>query len=181
MYAVSPCSFALLFLHIEILIAFSRRLAEWRLCSKLCSSPTPSSFLLELLWNKAREPQGERGGEEKRLSHTPREWWILFGLCLLSLSLADLVCYVGFYGEKQRLCQTWLVQGIKKKESMCRDREWGGGGGWRDNKGNSIPRILRVWNHREKDSTDTKYMCSEAKTAAAASFVSRWTNWEIRW
>lgn len=129
-------------------------------------------------WNCSeirRERLKEWGG---RLPHTPRERWILFGLCLLSLSLANLVCYVGFYGEKHRPCQTWLVHGIKKKKKACAGTGVGWAWGWRDNKGNSIPRILRVWNRREKDAADTKSMCIEAKTATEASFVSHRTNRE---
>lgn len=112
-------------------IAFSRQFAEWRLCSKLCSSPLPSLSS----WNCSnirRECLMEREGKrKKRLLHTPTEWWILFGLCLLSPGLAVLVCYVGFYGEKYRPCQTPSSTRNKKK-SMRKDREGDDGGATRE-------------------------------------------------
>lgn len=156
-----------------MLISFSRRVAKWRLCSGLCSSPPPSLSC----WNCSkirRECLKERERKkEKRISHTPSEWWILFGLCLLSLSLAVLVCYVGFYGEKHRPCQTWLVQGIKKKHVERR----GGGGITRK----TWFQEFRGCGITERKTRQTESICAadqnaEAKTAATASVVSRWIN-----
>lgn len=116
-----------LFLHVEMLIAFSRRLVEWRLCSKLCSSLPPPSLSF---WNCSkitRECLKERGGKKKGFrTHRLNDGFYL--VCLLSLSLAVSVCYVGFYGEKHRPCQTWLVQG-RKKEACAGMRRGGSGGG----------------------------------------------------
>lgn len=59
----------------------------------------------------------------------------------MSLSLAALICYVGFYGEKQRPCQTWLVQGIKKKKKKKKKACAGTGRG--DSGGGGITRKTR--------------------------------------
>ena len=52
-----------------------------------------------------------------------------------------------------------VVQGIKKKKHA----QGRGGGRRQGNEGNLIPRIWRVWNHREQDTTDRKYMCCRPK------------------
>lgn len=70
-----------------------------------------------------------------------------------------LVCYVGFYGEKHRPCQTLSsTRSEKKEKSMCKD----GRGG----EGNLSPRIQRVWIHGEDDATDRKYICSRLKNSS---------------
>lgn len=73
----------------------------------------------------------------KMEGNTRPKWWILFGLRLLSPSLAAPDCCVGFYGEKQRACQTLSCTGIKKKEKHVRGWSGGGMGGWKFDPRNS--------------------------------------------
>lgn len=73
--------FRLLFLHVETLISFSRRLAEWRLCSKLSSSPPQPPLSC---WNRSkirREFLQKSEREKKAFAHS--DWmmdfiWSLF-------------------------------------------------------------------------------------------------------
>lgn len=72
-----------------------------------------------------------------------------------------LVCYVGFYGEKHRPCQTLSsTRSEKKGEKHVQGRAGGRGG-----EGNLSPRIQRVWIHGEDDTTDRKYICSRKEAA----------------
>lgn len=127
--------------------------------------PSMSSRNCSKIWLECpmkSERMGERKGGGGH-SHTPTEWWILFGLCLPSLNLAVSVCYVGFYGEKHGTCQT-LSPTRNNEKNVCRDEERGGNvvmvkgrGG-----GGAIPRIQRVWNHRARHNT-RRYICSWLK------------------
>lgn len=61
-------------------------------------------------------------------THRLNDWFYL--VCLLSPGLAVLVCYVGFYGEKHRPCQTLSsTRSEKKGEKHVQGR---GGGGARE-------------------------------------------------
>lgn len=89
--------------------------------------PSMSSRNCSKIWLECpmkSERMGERKGGGGH-SHTPTEWWILFGLCLPSLNLAVSVCYVGFYGEKHGTCQT-LSPTRNNEKNVCRDEERGG-------------------------------------------------------
>lgn len=101
--------FRVLFLPVDMLIAFCWMTSMFQILSMRHSRPP-------IHWKRSKIRREE--GEEKRLSHTPTEWWILFGLCLLSPCLAQLDCYVGFYGEKQRPCQTPSSTRNEKKEKQ---------------------------------------------------------------
>lgn len=94
-------------------------------------------------------------GKGKPLSHTATEWWILFGLCLQSPSLAALVCYVGFYGEKHSPCQT--PSSTRKKKNKDGEGMAAGLWGKLDSKNSEGVESQRARHDRQ-------YVCSKAKS-----------------
>lgn len=66
------CGFGLLPLHIEMLIAFSRPLCWMTSMFRTLLEPPTLLILLEVLYNKAWMPGGERGRGKKAFAHTER-------------------------------------------------------------------------------------------------------------
>lgn len=159
--------FRVLFLPVDMLIAFCWMTSMFQILSMRHSRPP-------IHWKRSKIRREE--GEEKRLSHTPTEWWILFGLCLLSPCLAQLDCYVGFYGEKQRPCQTPSSTRNEKKEKQV--QRW-------DEEGDAAGAKRETWFQEfrgcglagsKTQQTERAMQCEKKKKQRTESRNRLWTN-----
>lgn len=115
-----------LFLHVEMLIAFSRRLV---LCTKLCSSLPPPSLSF---WNCSkitRECLKERGGKKKGFrTHRLNDGFYLVSVCWAWDGCVGLLCRF-LWWKTQAMPDLTSTRKKKRKKEACAGMRRGGSGG----------------------------------------------------